>query len=423
MNKFRNYARLLAVMLLGLFIFSCNEDDLTNDLSESQISETKVSLDLAKRAALNFTKDEAFIGKPDKEDLKIALRSTKNSKSLPFPGFEERKIEEVIELNGSSGHTSLYVVKFLPNGYIILPSTKKEVPILAFSNNGVFNQNDISQGIQDWIENRSEVVEFLETDNDIEVSEDIQEQWDCVAPPIDDEETVSGGSVHEQTGPLLQTRWGQENGYNNLAPQMGCSRPTNGRAYTGCVATAMAQVMRYHKYPNNYNWSIMPNKIYSSTPSNSSVMEVAKLLRDVGQSVNMQYSCEGSGAYTSNAKNALVNTFGYSSYASYVNFNTNTIVQQLGMWNQPVILRGQDSSAGGHAWVCDGYKRIKYTTIHNPGTYYEYETYTFSNFYLHMNWGWNDSFNTDSNWFFHGTPDVGWANFSTGYKMIINIHP
>ena len=51
MNKFRNYARLLAVILFGLFIFSCNEDDLTNDLSESQISDTKVSLDLAKRAA------------------------------------------------------------------------------------------------------------------------------------------------------------------------------------------------------------------------------------------------------------------------------------------------------------------------------------------------------------------------------------
>ncbi|WP_456376549.1 hypothetical protein [Lutibacter sp.] len=40
-----------------------------------------------------------------------------------------------------------------------------------------------------------------------------------------------------------------------------------------------------------------------------------------------------------------------------------------------------------------------------------------------MNWGWNDSFNADNNWFFYGIPDVGWANFSTGYKMIINIHP
>lgn len=227
MNKFRNYARLLAVILFGLFIFSCNEDDLTNDLSESQISDTKVSLDLAKRAALNLTKDEAFIGKPDKEDLKIALRSTKTSKSLQFPGFEKQEIEEVIELNGSSEHTSLYVIKFLPNGYIIVSSTKKEVPILAFSNNGVFNKNNIPPGIQDWIENRSEIVEFLEDDNDIVVSEDIQEQWDCVAPPIDDEETISGGSVHEQTGPLLQTRWGQGHGYNELVRFNNCANGTD----------------------------------------------------------------------------------------------------------------------------------------------------------------------------------------------------
>ncbi len=98
------------------------------------------------------------------------------------------------------------------------------------------------------------------------------------------------------------------------------------------------------------------------------------------------------------------------------------IIDQLN-WNQPVILRGQDPSLGGHAWVCDGYRRIKYTLIHNPGTHYEYETHTYGNFYLHMNWGWNDSFNLNNNWFFYGTPDVGWANFSTGYKMITHIKP
>ncbi len=169
--------------------------------------------------------------------------------------------------------------------------------------------------------------------------------------------------------------------------------------------------------------AVMPNQIAWNAILNNSTHEVAGLMEDAGQSVNMQYDCDESGAYTSDARNALVNTFGYSSSANYTNFNTNTIVQQLAMWNQPVKLRGQDPSGGGHAWVCDGYRRMTYTTIHNPGTYYEYETYTYSDFYLHMNWGWNDSFNTDNNWFFHGTPNVGWANFSTGYKMIINIHP
>lgn len=405
MNKIRNYARFLAIILIGFFIFSCSEGDLTCDLSKNQVSETTVSFDLAKKVALNFTIDEAFIGKPDKEELNVVLGSTKNTKSLPFPGFEERKIDDVLELKGNSGQTSLYVVKFSPNGYIIVPSTKKEVPILAFSNNGTFNENDIPQGIQDWIEDRSEIVEYLETDMDIEASEDIQEQWDCLAPLPDDEEIVSGGSViYGQTGPLLQTRWGQGHGYNELVRFNNCA---NGITPTGCVATAMAQVMRYHQYPNSYNWSIMPNQIAWNATLNNSTYEVAELMEDAGQSVNMQYSCGSSGANTSDARNALVNTFGYSNDASYVDFNLNTIVQQLEMWNQPIILRGEDPSVGGHAWVCDGSRRIKYTTIHNPETYYEYKTYTFSDYYLHMNWGWNDSFNADNNWFFHGTPHVG----------------
>ena len=417
MNKTRNCARLLAVMLIGLFIFSCSEDDLTNDSMNNQISETNVSLDLAKQVALNFTKDEAFIGKPDKEDFKIALRSSKNAKSIPFHGFEEREVDEVLELKGNLGQTSLFVIKFSPNGYIIVPSTKKEVPILAFSNNGLFNENNIPQGIQDWINDRTSIVEQLKEDEETQVSEDVEEQWDCFAPPIDREEIVSGGTIHEQVGPLLETRWGQGRGYNEYIKFNNC---TTGTTPTGCVATAMAQVLRYHEYPNSYNWSIMPNQITWSTPINSSTNEIAELMENAGQSVNMQYNCGSSGAYTNDVRNALINTFGYSSYINYTNFNTNTIVQQLGIWNQPVILRGQDPSVGGHAWVCDGYKRIKYTTIHNPKTYYEYETYTFSQFYLHMNWGWNGNSN---NWYYHGNPQVAGANFSTGYKMIINIHP
>ncbi|WP_456376548.1 C10 family peptidase [Lutibacter sp.] len=344
MNKVSNHIRLLAVMLMGLFIFSCSNNDLTKDLSKNQVSKTKVSLDLAKKVALNFTKDEAFIGKTNKEGLKVAQRSTKNTKSLPFPGFEERKVDNVLELKGNSGQTSLYVIKFLPNGYIIVPSTKKEVPILAFSNNGTFDENDIPQGIEDWIGTRSEIVEFLETDENIDVSEDIEEQWDCVAPPVDDEETLSGGTIHEQTGPLLQTRWGQGYGYNELVRFNNC---TDGTTPTGCVATAMAQVMRYHEHPNSYNWSIMPNQIAWNTTLNDYTHEIAKLMKDIGQSVNMQYSCGSSGAYTSDARNALVNTFDYSNNASYIDFNISTIVQQLGMWSQPVILRGQDPSAEG----------------------------------------------------------------------------
>lgn len=88
-------------------------------------------------------------------------------------------------------------------------------------------------------------------------------------------------------GPLLQTTWGQGCGYNSLLQD--CSTPYYCyHAVTGCVATAMAQVMKYHTYPASYNWSGMPDT-YGTTAT-------ATLMRDIGlpSAVNMNYGCSGS---------------------------------------------------------------------------------------------------------------------------------
>lgn len=208
----------------------------------------------------------------------------------------------------------------------------------------------------------------------------------------------------------MNTTWNQGCGYNDLLDA--CTTGGScGRVWTGCVATATAQVMRYWEHPNSYNWSIMLNTTGST--------ETSRLMQDVGDAVNMDYGCDGSGAYTSDARNALVNTFGYSTYASYVDYNTTTLVRQLKTWNRPVILRGEGS--GGHAWVCDGYRRNKITTIHNPGTYYEYETYTYSPLYLWMNWGWGPF--GGNGWFLYNNFTPGSNNFNSDRKMIINIPP
>jgi hypothetical protein len=105
----------------------------------------------------------------------------------------------------------------------------------------------------------------------------------------------------------------------------------DGRAPTGCVATAMAQVMKYHEFPNNYNWDNMPD-LWGT-------METARLMRDVGDAVNMDWGCDGSGADTKDeVASSFRNDFGYSS-ASYSGFNRDIVKQQL-RWNRPVILRG-----------------------------------------------------------------------------------
>src|SRR5690606_36004508 len=109
------------------------------------------------------------------------------------------------------------------------------------------------------------------------------------------------------------------------------------KAYPGCVATATAQIMKYHQFPYNYNWSDMPN-LYGTTTT-------AGLMRDIGTAVNMNYTCDGSKANTrTEVASAFKNNFGYSS-ATYADYNLQIVRSELN-YNRPVVLRG-DRDTGG----------------------------------------------------------------------------
>ena len=133
-------------------------------------------------------------------------------------------------------------------------------------------------------------------------------------------------NTYEFLGPLMTTTWGQRKPYNDSVRFEGC--PTAGTAPTGCVATAMAQVMKFHEFPANYNWANMPD--------NTGTTETATLMRDIGEAVDMQYSCGGSGAYMNDAASAFSNDFGYQN-ANYSGFNRDEVIQQI-RWNRPVLL-------------------------------------------------------------------------------------
>ncbi len=198
-------------------------------------------------------------------------------------------------------------------------------------------------------------------------------------------------------GPLLKTEWEQDNGFNALAKP--CTNDIESdRALSGCVAVAMGQVMKFHEYPNNYNWADMPNTTAS--------METALLLSNIGYAVNNIWGCERTDAEGSDIAPAFKNDFGYRS-ANFVSFNHFALENELRRYQVPVILTGH-GNLGGHAWVCDGYIKVTNCT----GTY----SPVFS-----MNWGMKDG---DFNGYY------AYYNFSPGnatlnnYKeMIINIYP
>lgn len=188
-------------------------------------------------------------------------------------------------------------------------------------------------------------------------------------------------------GPLLTCTWNQDNPYNRLCPKQ------DGQAtFTGCVATAMAQVMYYHKYPDRstgegtatmgdqtltrslettFTWDMMIDN-YGAGFNSRQGQAVANLMVTCGFAVNMGYSTAGSGALSENVPRAFVNNFSYDKTA-WLYYRDNYTLQE---WedmlinelrdNGPIYYAGA-SANGAHAFVCDGYD---------------------GDHYYHFNWGW-----------------------------------
>lgn len=179
----------------------------------------------------------------------------------------------------------------------------------------------------------------------------------------------------KEVAPLLTTAWSQDDPYNRRT----------GYNYTGCVATAVAQIMYYHRWPErgkgSYSYVVRSDNRTMSVDFSESVYQwgkmlpkyntrraladaeacdaVALLMRDVGVSVNMQYTPTSSGAQTFMAAKALKTYFNYST--SLLNKSDEgaaafTRILRKEIENGfPVYISGSVKSGGsGHAWVVDG---------------------------------------------------------------------
>lgn len=208
------------------------------------------------------------------------------------------------------------------------------------------------------------------------------------------ESRISGtksANLATSVAPLLgRIQWNQDSPYNNLCPIINAS--TGERAATGCVATAMAQVMRYYKWPargagsnqytysNNtlyldfsqtvFDWNNM-TETYSATSTQAQNDAVATLMYNCGVAVKMSYG-PSSSAYSNDMALALINNFGYDPKLQYANRNYYTKTEWQDLLKTDLdalrpILYGGNSDSGGHQFVCDGYD---------------------TNNLFHINWGW-----------------------------------
>ena len=361
----------------------------------------------------------AFARKVDPETAKEAAKNfySVNAISAQGSNIQEIKLQLIYAENFSSGTYQVdlfYIFNVNENdGFVIISADDIVTPILGYSDEGAFSMSQISPEFKFWMDGFSNQILYA-IDNDLKADELTKLKWTELFHP----ELKSSSKTSTSVAPLLTTRWDQGGYYNDLCP---------GGSVTGCVATAMAQILKFWNYPEtgtgsktyspenygpqtadfgntHYNWTNMPNTV--TAPN----LDVATLMFHCGVAVSMHYSPSASGAMVTLldgsvcAESAFKANFGYDIWTMqglrrnhYSNSDWNDLLKNELDDARPIqyVGRGVD----GHTWVCDGYD---------------------ANSLFHMNWGWggyaNGYFNLNS-------LNPGGSSFNDAQQALIGIQP
>ena len=286
------------------------------------------------------------------------------------------------------------------DGFVIIAGDDRVKPILAYSTTGSFDPNNISEGFGYTLNGFREEIQYVREHN-LSATPDITVEWQSVAT---NGSLNRGRQTRTVVGPLCQTLWNQNYPWNSQCPvSLPDTLGNGGHVFAGCVATAMGMVMKYWDWPatgngsysyipdgfpqqsanfgeTEYHFELMPNTL-DSTSTEEEYFHIAQLLHHIGIAVEMQYSGQGSGAYSYDVPPALrdhfryncdehITNYSYWGWGGYTNEQWTQMLKDGGLDEQlPLYYSGSDESgAGGHAFVCDGYDE---------------------NNYFHFNWGWS----------------------------------
>lgn len=288
----------------------------------------------------------------------------------------QRVIQEVNYIRDDQGVPTHYIFNFANQvGFMIIPADKREDPVLAMGYGRSFRLDSLPTAVTIWLDIAQRRIAYFRSSNE-KPSVGVMQMWCEYAPtpaepaPLPGDSGCDRWSFYEEKRSLLTTKWGQCDPYNNNVPLTGCAECLNNRAPAGCMAIAMGQIMYYHKYPATYNWT--------------GTSDMPRLIKDIGDAVNMSYACGGSGT-TRNGSDEFKSNFGYSSSVCYLRYegtsNYEKVFDELRN-NRPVLFGGYKKEyilgipyrGDGHAWVCDGFRR--------------WADLCYSGHLFHMNWGW-----------------------------------
>lgn len=324
---------------------------------------------------------------------------------------EEFELAKTITTNGSP---LLYIFnRSGEKGFVLVTASEQVMPVPAYSFSGRYDESQENPAFYDWLNNYAEQVKYV-LENNLPASQLITDNWNRLLGKSPSPPSVTA------VGPLLTTTWNQTCYYNEQTP---AGTSACGHQYTGCGATAMAQLMRYHNYPpagtgshsytwnsithsvnfgtTTYNWANMPNSISSSNS------DVAQLMYHCGVALDMQYGNSVSNCYF-NFNGTMPQYFGYAPTITnwFTLFEPNDTIYQTRIAAEhdslrPVAYKGNGSS-GQHFFVCDGYQNSGYP------------------FHFHFNWGWGGLYD---GYYYTSALNPGSYSFTLGQGAAIRIMP
>jgi len=296
-----------------------------------------------------------------------------------------------------SAEPAFYVFENEAGGWVIVSGEDAAAPVLGYSESGSFVTEKMPSQVSSWFDGYKRQVAYLRAKG-IAADASAQQLWKNVS------------SIRNASGKkMLNTKkWGQDAPYYNLCPTV-----DNQHAVTGCVCTALCEVMCYHKWPEKgngtlpsysyttdknkkrtqpgheltatYNWDAMPTSYTNYTSEQAS--NVAQLMFDVGVMIQSLYngadgkSTYGTGAYCEDVIAAMVKYMDYDSSAvllyrdDYSTLRWAEMLREEIYAGRPVVYGGMGADYAGHEFVIDGCD---------------------ANDMFYVNWGWDG---TDNGWF------------------------
>ena len=406
-------------------LLGCKEENVEEDVVAPVMQDTIAGLNLralysenhvipvSEASEIALKAPELFVG----EYTRANAQAPRVIESIGVYG----KTNSSLKSANTNEDTLVYVFNFEDNRGFAIVAADDRIPtqLLAYVDEGVLENDVNNPGLQYALEQMQYFVESAI--DDFERSKDSLMTVAEGKSFVVDAKIVETRAIHTGTvyyylsesivGPLIKVAWGQGYPYNmNVDKTCEYDNVYRGKAPVGCVATATAQIMSYWKYPSkvnlyDMNWNNMCSNPIPATIANQ--INIARLMIEIDNEVDMNFECDGSGAKPSDAYDFL-GRIGYNKYFSK-KFNSSDAKNAIDL-KFPLLIKGcgtnkitgklwwkRNHYSDCHVWVIDGYKAIHYKQENyridtNTGKYTSTISYI-DDIYFHNNWGYEGNCN------------------------------